>query len=57
MTEIAPRLAEAEADVQGPVEADVEALLGVPFPWDAEDGLTLGDKIAHHVFTAKLRAL
>ncbi|MER7519921.1 vanadium-dependent haloperoxidase [Streptomyces sp. NPDC126499] len=31
--------------------------LGVHFPWDAEDGLTLGDKIAHHVFTTKLRTL
>ncbi|MFJ1670572.1 vanadium-dependent haloperoxidase [Streptomyces bottropensis] len=28
--------------------------LGVHFPWDAEDGLTLGDKIAGHVFTTKL---
>ncbi|MGW6563908.1 vanadium-dependent haloperoxidase [Streptomyces sp. NPDC054975] len=31
--------------------------LGVHFPWDAEDGLTLGDKIASHVFTTKLRML
>ncbi|MFE1377642.1 vanadium-dependent haloperoxidase [Streptomyces sp. NPDC058740] len=31
--------------------------LGVHFPWDAEDGLTLGDKIANHVFTTRLRRL
>ncbi|GGT17631.1 vanadium-dependent haloperoxidase [Streptomyces purpureus] len=31
--------------------------LGVHFPWDAEDGLTLGDKIANHVFTTRLRTL
>ncbi|GAA3951968.1 hypothetical protein GCM10022384_02020 [Streptomyces marokkonensis] len=31
--------------------------LGVHFPWDAEDGLALGDKVAAHVFTTKLREL
>ncbi|MDX3455641.1 vanadium-dependent haloperoxidase [Streptomyces sp. ME02-8801-2C] len=31
--------------------------LGVHFPWDAEDGLTLGDKIAAQVYTTKLRKL
>ncbi|ORT57413.1 hypothetical protein BKD26_24440 [Streptomyces sp. CB03238] len=29
--------------------------LGVHFPWDAEDGLKLGDQVAAHVFTNKLR--
>jgi hypothetical protein len=29
--------------------------LGVHFPWDAEDGLVLGDKVAGHVFATKLR--
>lgn len=28
--------------------------LGVHFPWDAEDGLTLGEKIADYVFTTRL---
>ena len=31
VTEVAPRLAEAEADVQGFVEAHMEAMLGVRF--------------------------
>ncbi|MDW4903855.1 vanadium-dependent haloperoxidase [Streptomyces sp. ADMS] len=31
--------------------------LGVHFPWDAEDGLTLGDKVAAHVFDNELGEL
>lgn len=31
--------------------------LGVHFPWDADDGLTLGDKVASFVYTTKLRKL
>ncbi|WP_175409826.1 vanadium-dependent haloperoxidase [Streptomyces sp. TRM64462] len=31
--------------------------LGVHFPWDADDGLTLGDRVAGHVFATKLRTL
>ncbi|GGR84104.1 hypothetical protein Snoj_42220 [Streptomyces nojiriensis] len=27
------------------------------FPWDATNGLALGDKVANQVFTTKLRAL
>ncbi|MEU9713868.1 vanadium-dependent haloperoxidase [Streptomyces sp. NPDC047976] len=38
-------------------DADSRIWLGVHFPWDAEDGLTLGDKIANHVYTTKLRRL
>ncbi|RST01909.1 phosphatase PAP2 family protein [Streptomyces sp. WAC07149] len=38
-------------------DADSRIWLGVHFPWDAEDGLTLGDRIANHVYTTKLRRL
>lgn len=38
-------------------DANSRVRLGVHFPWDAEDGLTLGDKIVNHVFTTKVRAL
>ncbi|QES32674.1 hypothetical protein DEJ48_04010 [Streptomyces venezuelae] len=38
-------------------DAQSRVWLGVHFPWDAEDGLALGDKIANHVFTTKLRKL
>ncbi|AGP61444.1 hypothetical protein M271_50435 [Streptomyces rapamycinicus NRRL 5491] len=31
--------------------------LGVHFPWDAEDGIKLGDQVAGYVFTTKLRRL
>ncbi|MEV0991874.1 vanadium-dependent haloperoxidase [Streptomyces sp. NPDC049949] len=38
-------------------DADSRIWLGVHYPWDATDGLTLGDKVANQVFTTKLRAL
>lgn len=38
-------------------DAESRVWLGVHFPWDAEDGLLLGDKIAAQVFTTKLRRL
>ncbi|MDK9499706.1 vanadium-dependent haloperoxidase [Streptomyces katrae] len=38
-------------------DADSRIWLGVHFPWDAEDGLALGDRIANHVYTTKLRRL
>ncbi|MFF7438915.1 phosphatase PAP2 family protein [Streptomyces sp. NPDC008122] len=38
-------------------DANSRIWLGVHFPWDAEDGLTLGDKIADYVFTTRLRTL
>lgn len=31
--------------------------LGVHFPWDSDDGLALGEKIADHVYTTELRRL
>ncbi|MFI5980557.1 vanadium-dependent haloperoxidase [Streptomyces sp. NPDC051555] len=38
-------------------DADSRIWLGVHFPWDATDGLALGDKIAGQVFSTKLRTL
>ncbi|MFK0235349.1 vanadium-dependent haloperoxidase [Streptomyces vinaceus] len=38
-------------------DADSRIWLGVHYPWDATDGLALGDKVANQVFTTKLRAL
>ncbi|MFB7178371.1 vanadium-dependent haloperoxidase [Streptomyces sp. NPDC056257] len=38
-------------------DADSRIWLGVHFPWDATDGLALGDKVANQVFTTKLRTL
>ncbi len=38
-------------------DADSRVWLGVHFPWDATDGLILGDKVAEQVFSTKLRAL
>ncbi|WAL99310.1 hypothetical protein [Streptomyces sp. Je 1-369] len=38
-------------------DAQSRAWLGVRFPWDAEDGLVLGDRIADHVHTSTLRKL
>ncbi|MFF9620571.1 vanadium-dependent haloperoxidase [Streptomyces griseosporeus] len=38
-------------------DANSRVWLGVHFPWDAEDGLTLGDRIADYVITTKLRTL
>ncbi|MFF4173047.1 vanadium-dependent haloperoxidase [Streptomyces sp. NPDC001744] len=38
-------------------DADSRVWLGVHYPWDAADGLVLGDKVAGQVFTTKLRAL
>ncbi|MEU5900093.1 MULTISPECIES: vanadium-dependent haloperoxidase [Streptomyces] len=38
-------------------DAQSRVWLGVHFPWDAEDGLVLGDRIADHVYTTKLRKL
>ncbi|WP_394437301.1 vanadium-dependent haloperoxidase [Streptomyces sp. SGAir0957] len=38
-------------------DAQSRIWLGVHFPWDAEDGLVLGDKIADYVYTTKLRGL
>ncbi|MEU6160726.1 vanadium-dependent haloperoxidase [Streptomyces sp. NPDC047130] len=37
-------------------DAQSRVWLGVHYPWDATDGLDLGDKIANHVFTTKLVA-
>ncbi|MCJ0872606.1 vanadium-dependent haloperoxidase [Streptomyces sp. AP-93] len=38
-------------------DADSRIWLGVHFPWDATDGLILGDKVAAQVFSTKLRTL
>ncbi|MEU8433507.1 vanadium-dependent haloperoxidase [Streptomyces sp. NPDC029216] len=38
-------------------DADSRIWLGVHYPWDATDGLTLGDKVAGQVFSTKLRTL
>ncbi|MEU7281424.1 phosphatase PAP2 family protein [Streptomyces sp. NPDC045431] len=37
--------------------ADSRVYLGVHYPWDATDGLKLGEDVAAHVFTTKLRAI
>ncbi|WP_371617148.1 hypothetical protein [Streptomyces sp. NBC_00454] len=36
-------------------DADSRIRLGVHYPWDATDGLTLGENVANRVFTTKLR--
>ncbi|WP_407837976.1 vanadium-dependent haloperoxidase [Streptomyces sp. DSM 116496] len=41
----------------GREDADSRIWLGVHYPWDATDGLALGDKVANQVFTTKLRTL
>ncbi|WP_327309889.1 vanadium-dependent haloperoxidase (plasmid) [Streptomyces sp. NBC_01298] len=41
----------------GKEDADSRIWLGVHYPWDATDGLAMGDKIANQVFTTKLRTL
>lgn len=38
-------------------DADSRIWLGVHYPWDATDGLILGDKVAGQVFTTQLRTL
>lgn len=38
-------------------DADSRIWLGVHYPWDATDGLILGDNVASQVFTTKLRTL
>ncbi|MEU3725778.1 vanadium-dependent haloperoxidase [Streptomyces sp. NPDC031705] len=38
-------------------DADSRIWLGVHFPWDATDGLTLGEQVANQVFTTQLRTL
>ncbi|WP_327304047.1 hypothetical protein OG730_10785 [Streptomyces sp. NBC_01298] len=38
-------------------DADSRVWLGVHYPWDATDGLTLGDNVAGQVFSNKLRTL
>jgi hypothetical protein len=38
-------------------DADSRIWLGVHFPWDATDGLALGEKVAAQVFTSRLRTL
>ncbi|MCY0933139.1 vanadium-dependent haloperoxidase [Streptomyces sp. H34-S4] len=38
-------------------DADSRVWLGVHFPWDATDGLALGEKVADQVFTTQLRTL
>ncbi|WP_267244766.1 vanadium-dependent haloperoxidase [Streptomyces sp. PR69] len=37
--------------------AESRVWLGVHYPWDAADGLALGEKVAGHVFSTKLRPI
>ncbi|MEU3957829.1 vanadium-dependent haloperoxidase [Streptomyces achromogenes] len=38
-------------------EADSRVWLGVHYPWDASDGLTLGENVATGVFTHKMKSV
>ncbi|WP_405453621.1 vanadium-dependent haloperoxidase [Streptomyces achromogenes] len=38
-------------------EADSRVWLGVHYPWDASDGLTLGENVATWVFTHKMKSV